>query len=974
MAVFRTVQRQRMLPVPRQWQASTVEWLEERRLFSAITSWASRGPGGGGAFFSPSFSPYTAQELYTVSDMSGLYHSTNLGQSWSVADWRQIQGGIGSQVQFTADPNILYTLDYADTSSGGSSTAPSRSADGGKTWAQVPGWNGSNDQAYSIFADPQNTTSLLVTDYGSLYFSSNGGQSFTSVYTDASGQGCYVGGVVWNGSNVYVGVDSGLIVSSNGGASFSAATVSGLPAGSSILSFTGATQNGVTRLACITANSGDVFNGLETGSIPQGSYSGTWTLTPGQTSWTAATSVPAADGPLLISMARNDINDIYIGGTNYALSVPIVAKSTDGGKTFADVLNVVNNGNVATGWQGASGDRQWSFDQLTEGFQVSPLNSNNIAFTGYGYLHLSTDGGKTWRQAYVNSADQNPAGSNTPTQKPYHGVGLEDTSTLYLNWASQQTIMAGYTDINGVRSTDGGQSWSFPSGVTLAGNTIYCVVKQGTTLYAATSNTHDIYQSTHVTDASLNSGTGNVLYSTDNGATWNVFHNFSHPVIWVATDPNDANRLYASLISSTAGGIYTTDNLSAGVNATWTQCAAPPRTQGHPFNIAVLHDGSVVATYSGRRSGSSFTDSSGVFVSTDHGQTWTDRTGAGMHWWTKDIVVDPTDSTQNTWYAAVRFAYGTTGASGTGGLYRTTNRGQTWTQVFQSIGAESAAVSPSTGEMYVSTEEDGLWYSANPKAATPAFVQTTYPFRQPERIFFNPYNANEVWVTSFGYGLTVGNVTAVAPTLATSQVGGGGDQRSTITSLQVGFNAPVNLSSASFTVQYESVADNIAFQNQTAASQTFTSLSNATDISFSTTDGGTTWVLRPMLNGVVDRTLGNGNSAGQAILADGIYRLVVHGSAVTDAATSTAAYNGGLDQTVSFNDGIGAPHSDFGVLFGDLAGTGIVNNSDVTQLRNTFVGGTGTYNAAFDYRGIESQLSNSDVTQFKKRFLVMLQV
>jgi hypothetical protein len=47
-------------------------------LLSAITSWSSRRPGGGGAFFSPSFSPYNTNQLYTVSDMTGMYHTTNL--------------------------------------------------------------------------------------------------------------------------------------------------------------------------------------------------------------------------------------------------------------------------------------------------------------------------------------------------------------------------------------------------------------------------------------------------------------------------------------------------------------------------------------------------------------------------------------------------------------------------------------------------------------------------------------------------------------------------------------------------------------------------------------------------------------------------------------------------------------------------------------------------------------------------------
>jgi hypothetical protein len=372
-----------------------IEPLERRCLLSAITNWASRGPGGGGAFFSPTFSPFNASELYTVSDMSGLYHTTNLGQSWSVANSTKIQGGIGSKVQFTSNPNILYTLDYSDNSSGGGSTAPSISTDGGNTWTQVAGWNGSNDQAYSIFANPASASQLLVSDYGSLYFSSNSGASFTSVFTDSSGAGCYVGGVYWNGNNIYVGTDVGLVVSSNGGASFALSTAGGLPAGSAILSLSGATSGGVTRLACVTANSGDVYAGLETGSIPQGSYSGTFTLTPGNANWVPVGSLPSGDSPLIVSMAGNDINTIYLGGTNYSTSYPIIAKSTNGGQSFSDVLNTTNNANIITGWQGSGGDRGWSFDQLTEGFEVDPANSSYLAFTGYGFLHLSTNGGQT---------------------------------------------------------------------------------------------------------------------------------------------------------------------------------------------------------------------------------------------------------------------------------------------------------------------------------------------------------------------------------------------------------------------------------------------------------------------------------------------------------------------------------------------------------------------------------------------------
>jgi hypothetical protein len=59
--------------------------------------------------------------------------------------------------------------------------------------------------------------------------------------------------------------------------------------------------------------------------------------------------------------------------------------------------------------------------------------------------------------------------------------------------------------------------------------------------------------------------------------------------------------------------------------------------------------------------------------------------------------------------------------------------------------------------MYLTTETEGLWYSSNITSSTPTFsAVTSYPFRQPERVFFNPYNPNEIWITSFGNGLRVG--------------------------------------------------------------------------------------------------------------------------------------------------------------------------------------------------------------------------
>ena len=44
--------------------------------------------------------------------------------------------------------------------------------------------------------------------------------------------------------------------------------------------------------------------------------------------------------------------------------------------------------------------------------------------------------------------------------------------------------------------------------------------------------------------------------------------------------------------------------------------------------------------------------------------------------------------------------------------------------------------------------------------ANPVFAQVQgYDYRQPERVFFNPFNPSEIWVSSFGNGMRMGNLT-----------------------------------------------------------------------------------------------------------------------------------------------------------------------------------------------------------------------
>jgi hypothetical protein len=749
-----------------------LEELESRMMFSSAPppAWVSHGPGGGGALFSPSFNPANSSELYTVTDMSEVYHSTNLGQAWTFAPFQQLQGGRPTQIQFTSDPNTRFTIG----TNNGNSQVPMRTTDGGTTWSPCAGWNASNI-AYGLWADPASSSNILVTDYNNLYLSTDGGKTFAIKYVSPNAAaGCYVAGVFFDGLNIYVGTNSGMLVSSDGGVTFTPSLATGLPIGTAMISFAGAKQGGVTRLFCVLDKTADVYNGVFTEGIPTTSYSGVYSIDAGQNAWAnKSTGVPSTEFPVIVSMARSNISTVYLGGTTGA--VPIILKSTAAGASWTDTLITAGNANVATGWQGAGGDRDWTYGQFVEGFQVAPSDPNTLAFTDLGFIHVSTNGGASWQQAYVNPADQNPAGSSTPKHKPYHSVGLEDTSAHWMTWADASNVVAGYTDIYGAHSSDGGASWAFPTNISLSGNSVYQIspvtttsVPSGVILYAATSSTHDIYESTHVLDSSLTGG-GKIIYSADKGATWATLHDFGHPVIYTATDPTNPHRLYASVINSTTGGVYVTNDLQDGAASVWTKLTNPPRTAGHTFNIKVLKDGSLVATYSAQRATingvTQFTATSGVFYSTDGGQTWADRTliGAkgspGMQYWTKDITIDPSDATQSTWYAAVRSGYGGDGsANDKGGLYKTTNKGVTWTRIFSVDSCESCSFNPVTGDLYLATNNSGLWYCANPNAASPTFAQTAYAFHQPARIFFNPNNPAEVWVASFGDGIAVGDI------------------------------------------------------------------------------------------------------------------------------------------------------------------------------------------------------------------------
>ncbi len=738
-----------------------------KHAYSQPPSFNPRGIGGGGALFFPTINPANDNEFYVSCDMSELFHSNDFGNTFDQIHFNKLQVFNTSTYEFTADPNISYS-NFNDGNNG----YPVKTTDGGNTWNQLNAYDlNTYGNVYKMSANYYNPNQLLIGAYGDILFSNDFGLSFTLVkHTANMGAGIIMGGVFWNGNNIYIGTNEGIIYSTNAGASFGVMPTSGMTAGQVIWSFAGAKNGNSTRFACIAANTSGTYNGI----MPW-DYSGyakeIYIMDNANGTWTAKSSGInfSNDFVMYVGMAWNDINTIYLGGNDNALGAPLVFKSSDGGNSWIKKFNTTNNSNIITAWEGYQGDKNWSWSENCFGISVAPLNSGKVMFSSFSNVEVSSDSGNTWKQAYVNSNDQHVAGNPTPKNQTYHSIGLENTTSWQVHWQNANTMMGCYSDIGGIRSTDAGTSWGFTySGFSV--NSLYRIAKTPNgNMYGACSNIHDMYQSTRLKDAQLdvNDGNGKIVFSSDDGATWSTLHLFNHPVFWLATDPNDANTMYASVIhyggtqGSQIGGIYVTHNLSNGSASSWTKLSNPPRTEGHPASIVVLNDGKVVCTFSGRLNPNSFTSSSGVFIFDPILNSWSDVSDAGMHFWTKDIIIDPSDPSQNTWYVCVFSGWGGS-ANGLGGLYKTTTRGSSWTKLTASQfdRVTSLTFNPQNlNQAYLTTETKGLWVSNDMNTTTPSWNPVNaYPFRQPERVFFNPYNNNEMWVTSFGNGMKVGNL------------------------------------------------------------------------------------------------------------------------------------------------------------------------------------------------------------------------
>ncbi len=755
--------------------------------------WQSRGMGGGGAVYAPSISPFNPNEAWLSCDMSVISRTFDFGITWRTVGFDTLTGKRNSTVNFTNHPDTMY-VEAADQYT--SKNYPKRSSDAGNTWDIIPStsyWGSYG--SFRLYANPGNAKQLVASSYTTICFSNDYGNTFVVMHS-ASNQGTsslHLAGVFYTNDTIFVSTDKGLIISPNSGLSwnsfipYSTMGISTGTGGEGVVSFAGAVSNNLTRFFCVTINNANLTYRTEARDIQyfRKLYRMDWSLT---SSWSDITpNLKNADQSLndynfvyQVTMNPDNPDTLYFTGQTHSPAtangarIGTVFKTTDGGNTFSNVFlrnNNPTNSGMTTGWVGAANfstwEHTWNSINTTEGLCIDPNNVNRLMRSDFSIVCTSENGGTTWDQRYVSSGEH-PALTLINRQDLYESNGLQTTVCHWVHWLSPARMLLTYSDLLLNESNDFGITWGFlyDSLWSQKVNDIHMICESPSgRLYAPEGEV--LGNNGDWSDYRLGQAPGKIMFS-DDATHWHLLRNFGAPVNWASFDPNDASVLYTAVqtpLNGTTGGIWKCSGLPT--SPFWSLLPAPPRTEKRPTQVFVLNNGDLLAVYGARDSttippaGYTFTASSGVFISHDQGMTWVDLCNAypGMQKDARYLTIDPHDPSQNTWFLGMA----SSGIGSEPGLYRTTDRGVTWMNVWPGKTVYSVTMHPEKDdEMYVCTANDGLYFATDANTNTPTInAVKSYPFKAPERVFFNPYNADEVWVASLGNGLRVGLVSSV---------------------------------------------------------------------------------------------------------------------------------------------------------------------------------------------------------------------
>ncbi len=713
---------------------------------TAATDWAALGPENiGGRITDVAADPLDANTIYAASASGGVWKSTDGGTNWSSIFDGYGSPSIGALALDPTDANTVY-VGTGEANPGGGSVAYGgdgvwKTTDGGATWTNVG--LGASRYIGRIVVDPLNASNVFVAAAGNL-FSKN---SERGVYrsTDA--------GATWT-KVLYVSDSTGCI-----------------------------------DLAIDPANPSRIFAAMwerirkPDTRVYGGVTSGLYRSVDGGATWTKLTSgLPGGATPLgRIGVAVSPSNPatvyaIFADEIGYFLGL---YRSTDGG----DHWSTRSAGGLGSFYSSYG----WWFGRI----YVAPTDPADLWADGI-YLYRSTDGGNNFFDT--------------------GGIMHADHHAQWFSPSNPNLILKG-NDGGLYRSADGGGVWDFIGNMPIT--QFYTIDVDGAEPWKVYGGTQD--NGTNRTPVGLPAGWetlfggdghyvnidpndantiyleyqyGNLYKSVDNGVSFSYAmsgisgsdrKNWSTPVV---IDPSSAGKAQTTLYYG-ANRLYRSTNSASS----WTAISGDltngnPGTNGVTFGtittIAVAPSDSATV-YIG-------TDDGNVWVTTDHGGTYTPISSGLPVRWISRVAVDRSNGA----IAYVTLS-GLRDDDPLAHVFRTTNHGGTWSDISGNLPdapVNDLVVDPADPSvLYVATDV-GVYVTADLGASWSA-LGTAIPVGEVVTDLDIADNGSGPVLYAATYGRSTWSYDLSAATGVTAAaVGSGTSSPSARLSLTLGANAP----------------------------------------------------------------------------------------------------------------------------------------------------------------------------------------
>ena len=739
-------------------------------------AWRVVGAGGGGAMFNPAISPVNPDLAFVSCDMTGSYVTEDGGDAWRMFNLR---GGVDFYAFDPKNPDVVYA----------NSSALFKSADAGKTWniiypqaSEIAGIVSKGDHANEVLitkdstdrsvlalaVDPSDSKRLYavisIDREAGFYFSNDGGGHWVKerVLQDGAKNIFIVPSSPDNDRTVYVAGKNTITVRRDG-----AWTVNKGPEGvKKITAFSGGFDKQQNKFIIYAIAGESYFN-------PEGDPSGIYFSGDGGATWQnrqkGLTSFQIAGAPMpeyrAIATSANHPAVVYVSynrlQTHKDTTCIGVARSVDYGVTWTlswkDRIGPnhvqLPSPNMEDGWINDRFGPSWGENPFSIG--VDPNNPDICLGTDFGRTIKTADGGKTWQQVYTRKTD---SGWRT------RGLDVTTSYQIVFDPFDAAHWFISTTDVGLMESKDSGNSWNSATrdnGIPRQWqNSTYWVVmdpKVKNKIWAAMSGTHDLPRPKMWRRKGIAGFTGGIVVSDDGGSSWEPASNgigesaVTHLLLDSASDPS-FRTLYAcafgkGVLKSTDGGkTWKEKNKGLPVHEPFAWRMEKRRTDGALFLVIARRseDGSIGTEQDGA-----------LYKSTDGAETWSKialprGTNGPMC-----LRVDPQNPGTlilSAWGRAVRERFASDVG---GGIFRSTDDGNTWQHVLSSDQHIHDITYDARVAVFYACGFNGSAYRSEDGGKSWTRIKG-YNFKWGKRVDPDPTNPEKIFIITYGGGVWLG--------------------------------------------------------------------------------------------------------------------------------------------------------------------------------------------------------------------------